>query len=262
MKIAVLVFGMYREFDIAIRSWDFIKKFKCDVYMSTWARSIQSSEVHRIVVDEIITKDTILKKLPTATVSVKNDILTDMSNAEKAVFHWKCGLNMIQKSNKVYDYLILTRTDNFIEFQLDHSDLMKKTDKDTLYGLGEAQLSDNSTYDTQGPLHGYHVQDIFLMGNYYEMSNFIKKFPTKFSESTHYEMAKQISLQNLKFKSLDSVCCITIRPNCRKVPINELHGGMVYDKLMEWHGETPKVEIKYKKNNILNRLDGMKTRPK
>ena len=41
MNLAVLVTGMYREFQISIDSWDFINAFDCDFYFSTWDKSIQ-----------------------------------------------------------------------------------------------------------------------------------------------------------------------------------------------------------------------------
>ena len=44
MKIAVIVYGMYREFDIAVKSWNFIDDSDFDFYFSTWSKSIQKCE--------------------------------------------------------------------------------------------------------------------------------------------------------------------------------------------------------------------------
>ena len=41
MRIAVFVYGMYREFDRAVPSWNFINDLNCDVYVSSWNHSKQ-----------------------------------------------------------------------------------------------------------------------------------------------------------------------------------------------------------------------------
>ena len=40
-KMAVLINGEFREFDIAIKSWKFINEIDCDIYVSTWDKTIQ-----------------------------------------------------------------------------------------------------------------------------------------------------------------------------------------------------------------------------
>ena len=54
MKTAVLVSGMYREFDIAVKSWNFLKDIDCDIYFSTWEKSVQNSEILNIHIEEHI----------------------------------------------------------------------------------------------------------------------------------------------------------------------------------------------------------------
>ena len=40
-KMAVLINGEFREFDIAIKSWKFMNEIDCDFYVSTWDKTIQ-----------------------------------------------------------------------------------------------------------------------------------------------------------------------------------------------------------------------------
>ena len=121
MKIAVLIYGMYREFDIAISSWDFLKKLDCDVYFSTWSTSKQRNKKLDIIVDEEVTEKRILDHVKNARISISDDIFSELTNPEKMIFHWKSGLEMIKKHNIKYDYLMLTRPDNYFAFNIDDS---------------------------------------------------------------------------------------------------------------------------------------------
>ena len=70
MKTAVLVSGMCRQFDIAVKSWKFLNDLDCDVYFSTWKKSVQSSKVLNMHVEEDITENTILEHIPNAKIKI------------------------------------------------------------------------------------------------------------------------------------------------------------------------------------------------
>ena len=70
MKTAVLVSGMCRQFDIAVKSWKFLNDLDCDVYFSTWKKSVQSSKVLNMYIEEDITEDMILEHIPNAKVKI------------------------------------------------------------------------------------------------------------------------------------------------------------------------------------------------
>jgi hypothetical protein len=114
MKTAVLVSGMYREFDIAVKSWNFLKDIDCDIYFSTWEKSVQNSEILNIHIEEHITEDMILKHIPNAKVKIYNvndfDFSGDVGyHNDKHLFLLKSSLNMIKESGIDYDLLIMTR---------------------------------------------------------------------------------------------------------------------------------------------------------
>ena len=69
-KMAVLINGEFREFDIAIKSWKFINEIDCDIYVSTWDKTIQINKKLNIHIEEDITEDNIKKHFPNATVSI------------------------------------------------------------------------------------------------------------------------------------------------------------------------------------------------
>jgi len=56
MRAAVLINGECRELPIAIKSWKFLDEIDCDVYVSTWDKSIQKNPTLGINIEEDITK--------------------------------------------------------------------------------------------------------------------------------------------------------------------------------------------------------------
>ena len=43
MKTAIFVYGQYRDFDVVVKSWNFLNDLDCDVYFSTWDKSYQKN---------------------------------------------------------------------------------------------------------------------------------------------------------------------------------------------------------------------------
>ena len=54
MRAAVLINGECRELPIAIKSWKFLDEIDCDVYVSTWDKSIQKNPTLGINIEEDI----------------------------------------------------------------------------------------------------------------------------------------------------------------------------------------------------------------
>jgi hypothetical protein len=133
MKVAVLVYGMYREFDIAVKSWKFLQEIDNDVYFSTWNTSMQKNKRLDIAIDEEVSRDRITKHIPTAIVNVESDTLP-LSNPQKLIYHWKQCLRMMKESGKHYDIIMLTRPDSFKVIQ-DSKSIYKWNTPNVLYGL-------------------------------------------------------------------------------------------------------------------------------
>ena len=102
MKVAVLVYGMLREFDTAVKTWNFLNHPDFDFYFSTWSESYQINKNLNIDIREEITEDMITKHIPNAKISI-----LDESNFvfpgdivyqnDKLIFHQKNGLKMIKE---------------------------------------------------------------------------------------------------------------------------------------------------------------------
>lgn len=241
MKIAVLVYGMYREFDIAFKSWNFLEKFDCDVYFSTWTRSKQKNNRLGIVIDETIDINRILEKIPNAKIAIEDDVYSHLHNAEKMIFHWKKCLNMVENSNINYDYLILTRPDNFTIFNLNENDLIQNFAEDKIYGLDQIIKNNDDLF----------VQDIFFIGKFNTMIKLIKNIPEKIdvnenNGSIHFHLSKHILLNGLSVEKIPNLVVVTVRANARDLKGSNIDVNKIFEKTMEW-GEN---QEQYYENNI------------
>lgn len=221
MKVAVFVYGMYREFDIAVKSWDFLREIDNDVYFSTWNTSIQKNKRLNITIDEEITLSRIAKHIPGATVNLETDSLP-LSNPQKLVYHWKQCLRMMQESNKEYDIIMLTRPDSFKVIQ-DSKSIYKWNATNTLYGLERIVSS------TTGPF----IQDVFFAGNTEVISNLIDTIPSDIN-SIHNGLAEHILSLGYEVEEVEGVHIATVRANTRSLSDSELTLSNVFAKTVEW----------------------------
>ena len=89
MKVAVLIYGMCREFDIAVKSWGVLNNFDCDFYFSTWNKSRQINENLGYRREFNVDKNMILQHYPNATIDILDEInYIGLSNSEKMIFHF------------------------------------------------------------------------------------------------------------------------------------------------------------------------------
>lgn len=221
MKIAILVYGMYREFDIAVKSWQFLNSTDNDVYFSTWDRSIQRNKRLDITVDEAITQDRILKHIPTATINIESDTLP-LSNPQKMIYHWKQCLRMMKESGKKYDLVMLTRPDSFKVIQ-DLNSIYKCNTPGVLYGLEEIE------YTESGPF----VQDVFFVGDIKTLTHLVETIPSDI-QSIHNGLADHIVSLGYTVQKVEGVYVSTVRANSRSLPDSELTLSNIFAKTVEW----------------------------
>jgi hypothetical protein len=214
---------MYREFDIAFKSWNFIKNLDSDVYFSTWNTSKQYNKRLGIQIDEIVDEERILFKLPHSRISILDDT-NQLSNSEKMIFHWKNALAMLVDSNIDYDYIILTRPDSFLSFNYTKTDLENKCASNRIYGLEEIQQTGDSLF----------IQDIFFMGAFNCMSKLIRNIPEKIEVDIHHHIAKHILLNGLFVEKIDGLYAVTVRANARMLTEDELTLHNIFTKTSEW----------------------------
>jgi hypothetical protein len=115
MKIAVLISGEYRTFDVAVKSMSFLHQPNVDVYFSTWDRSKQKNDILGIALDEEVTYFRIAKALGDKKLTDfcidDHTYLADKLYNTKMIYKWHRGLEMIQRSGIEYDLIMITRPD-------------------------------------------------------------------------------------------------------------------------------------------------------
>ena len=170
MKTAVLVSGMCRQFDIAVKSWKFLNDLDCDVYFSTWKKSVQSSKVLDIHIEEDITEDMILEHIPNAKIKIYDvndfDFSGDVGyHNDKHLFLMKSSLNMIKESSLEYDLLIMTRPDNYCFYNYSTEIYPKLIRKDVIFGMTPIYITGKPSEEI------YFLVEYFFMGNFKTLFN-------------------------------------------------------------------------------------------
>lgn len=222
MKLAVLVYGMYREFDIAVKSWNFLNNMDSEVYFSTWNKSIQKNKRLGITVDEEVTEERIKKHIPKAVVSIQSeDNFMGLSNPQKLIYHWKNCLKMVKDSGNEYDLIMLTRPDSYKDIGEPHQRLFKCNKPNTIYGLEKIMFNNNKPF----------IQDIFFIGNFDVMDNLIETIPST-TTSIHEDLSKHILELGYVVEKIEDICVATTRANVRGMI--ELNIKNVFEKTMEW----------------------------
>lgn len=227
MNIAVLVFGEYREFDNAVKSWKFLKEFNCDVYFSTWNKSIQIKEDLNINLIEEITKERIKNHLPNAIISIKNqDDCTFLNgNTQKMFYHWKESFKMMKESGKSYDSIMLLRPD--LHFELDDHTIFNTFDKDNVLYCNK--LINASGYIPPKP---FLLTDTFYYGNYNDMCTFIDNLEVESSEvNPHKQLYKLTTNLGFKTNIIDFELYI-MRPTLRGIDNPPIK--LIIEKFYEW----------------------------
>lgn len=219
MKIAVIVYGEYREFEFVVKSWDFLEKLNCDVFISTWDKSIQINQELNIHVDEDITEERILNILPNAKVSVLKesdyfdltiaDAHSQARNTNKMIFHMKNGLKLVNDSGIQYDMILLMRPDCYQNYPiLEPEYFYSHNQKDRIYGVSYINVTGKDSY---------FLSDILFVGDFGVMTDFISTLPEDLLGNVHTNLAKHIISRDLwvdRFHTFDVTVC---RANVREL---------------------------------------------
>ncbi len=218
-RIAILLYGEYRTFDVVNTFWDFKENQNIDFYFSTWNFSYQGNDELNIHHKEKITTNSFTKyfkqNIPFLNIM---DLETEMSAFncthekyikydEKGVpIHLRHLLEMMDMTS--YDYIVLTRPDVFFNLSNAHK-----------FTLKEDEIGVNSPLPTQLDNQPYAqidiIHDLFFYGRGNIMHEFIRK--AKNYNQWGHECIKDFYIsKTFKFKEviLDSVI---VRPNCRNV---------------------------------------------
>lgn len=143
MKIAVLISGEYRTFDLAKKSMGFLYDDRVDVYFSTWDRTYHQNVQLKLLHDEEVTLDRVKNSLGDKQLAGYCYESSTMFNQipryknSKMIHRWQRGLDLIKYSGVDYDAILMIRTDVYyqetsmqIELIIDR---IKNIDSNTLY---------------------------------------------------------------------------------------------------------------------------------
>ena len=225
-KIAVLVCGEYRQFDIAVKSWDFLLKY--DFYFSLWNTSHQYNEKLNINFFENIDKEKITNFIESSYIelydesifSEKSELLNKSSNF-KNLFHWKSCLNLLLSNNKEYDGIILMRPDINLNLNKDISDI----------NFTNKILIANNFKETSNQDELF-VHDAMIVGSFESIKFLIESFHEN-EPLTHNTIAKKVINSNFNVISLnDYVNFQIVRPNVRLY--NEINSKIIDKCYVEW----------------------------
>jgi hypothetical protein len=233
MKTAVLVSGMCRQFDIAVKSWKFLNDLDCDVYFSTWKKSVQTSKVLDFHIEEDITEDMILQHIPNAKIKIYDVNDFNFSgdtgyNNDKHLFLMKSSLSMIKESGVDYEMLILTRPDNYSSYNYSLSSYSKLIQEDVIYGLTPIYITGKPSKEE------YFLMEYYLMGHFKTLFNVIDNLPTNMPGGIHTEFARTVIKLDYYVVQLPEFDTKLVRPNVRELKTEEITNNAIQAKFMEW----------------------------
>lgn len=196
MKTAVLVWGEFREFENAHKSWNFLKDLNYDIYFSTWDNTIEKNELLNIDINESVSEDRILKYFPNATINIETQFWSH--SPSKVIHHWRKLFNMVQISNIEYDNVMLIRPDIVLDESHDKFEpiLHKLNDERIIYGLGSIQ--------SQKPPVYLFVGDCMFVGKLKLMREIFLSFPPPdiTRRNIHYHLSKHFIENDIFVESI------------------------------------------------------------
>lgn len=231
MRLAVLISGEYREFEIAVKSWDFLK-YNPDCYFSTWNTTSEFNSKLNININETVTEERIRKYLPNAIVKIEDqDNFGLIFNYEKMIYKWMSVIKLMVDSGKQYDAVILIRPDIFICYDTNKfEDFIVNMEDDLLYGLNPANKI--TTF----------MQDLMFCGKQKEIEKLLL-LPlhelTQPNINIHWWLAVKFkklfsNIKNFNFFHPRYPACI-VRSSARLLPENEINGASIEKVADEWY---------------------------
>jgi len=236
-RIAILLYGEYRTFDIVNTFWEFKENKNIDFYFSTWNFSYQGNDELKIDYKEKITTNSLNKyfkrNIPFVNIM---DMEKKMDNYdckhEKYIPHHEKGVPIHLRSllkmmdTTSYDYIVLSRLDVYFD-----SNLLKN------FSLKEDEIGAASSITTNDIIH-----DLFFYGKGNIMYEFIRK-ACEYNHWGHGCIQEFHDNKTFKFKSVNANPVI-VRPNCRNVD------NLTYDKIMGLKDEYNKEKARTWRNII------------
>jgi hypothetical protein len=238
MKTAVLIWGEFREFENAHKSWNFLNKIDYDIYFSTWETTRETNDLLNIDLCENVTSDRILKYFPNATINIETPFWS--SPPSKVVHHWRKLFNMAYISGINYDNIILIRPDIVLDelhesFELIFNNL---SDERIVYALSNIQSKAPPVY--------LFVADCMFFGKTEIMREAFLSFPPPdiTRRDIHYHLSKHfiendIFVENVHGNVFQYFIMRSINRNFLHLTYNEQRKIAEEWYYAKYHNQTP-----------------------
>lgn len=116
LKVAVLISGDYRTFDVCRQTMEIINDPSVDVYFSTWSTTTFELLRYGLKHTREITQSHIVSILNRpATIAVEDYSVKYARYNCNMIHRWKEGINLIKQSGIKYDYVVVLRPDLFFD---------------------------------------------------------------------------------------------------------------------------------------------------
>lgn len=241
MKVAILVFGQYGEFDTAVNFWDFKDRTDCDFYFSTWNRTSKFHEEYNSDFNREVSIPMITNYIPNAVVHLGDETYYNQARygikdydigptQEKIIYHWKTCLNAVKMSGKQYDHILLIRPDMIYKFKFPFDDFFNFNENNKIY---------NHTWGIVNGEKGPYVNDTFFFGNFETMSRMIELFDDISTEKgNHWDTASHILSLGITVQHIDGIDAFLLRPNVRLLKDEEKTLENCIKSFDEWMART------------------------
>lgn len=216
-KLAVFIYGEFREFENAYKSWNFINEIDSDVFISTWTTS---KDLHKKRYNEVVTEDRIKKCIPNIKISLEPQP-DSYCNFELVKLHLKKLFDMSEQSSFNYEKIILIRSDLLIKEDVPIRDYIDEYIGNKVGGIGTIAITGNEKT----------IMDLFFIMEYkLYKSLFYDIVNNTESErcDPHYTLGNvffnnKIDLEDITINKLHSVVLRSCHRNLNLTDTNELN---------------------------------------
>lgn len=250
MKVAILVYGEYREFDNVVDSWKILDSLDSDFYFSTWNKSKQNNKKLGIFREFDVTHEMILKHYPKAIIDIRYpddciELHDNWGSSAKIYNHWKNCVKLLEDSKKEYDFILILRPDLYLSLSDDYNEFSLETLKSIYKENSVLLYGDYKKYDDINGNPIFFASDYFMFGSY----DILKKLlidSSNFGGDIHYSLGKYMFDLNIEPIINKIIKTDIVRPNAFYInfdgisikinPINESFYNRDYfhRKQVEW----------------------------
>lgn len=256
-KVAVLLFGDYREFETASSCYEVFQDLDVDYFVSTWDKTTSYNEYFETKL-ESITEERINRFLPSDAVftSILDESKFDyLDFSQKMVKHWKVLAEALKESKQHYDIVCLLR----IEFYIDYFNC-------------NTFIEEGTSNKLHIDFKGLEVIDgLYLIGDRYHVGSpelilkYIDMLPLNNTLDSHIDFGSIVKWSTLSIEKVNSFGGALLRPTTAKILTRDHKSNIdalkrnfgniytLYEMFTHWHHNDKKgITFKEYINNLIN----------